>query len=74
MDISTKNSNPDKSEQWGTRRSFPYMYFKFGVTESWESSETENAIHFEPHTFHIFRILAYITALVSAWFKMKFMS
>ena len=33
-------------------------YLKFGITKAWESTEIENAIHFEWHTFHIIRILA----------------
>ena len=50
-------------------RSLPYL--KFGVTEAWESTETVNTIHFEPHTFHIFRILARPAAFVSAWFDIE---
>ena len=39
-------------------RSLPYVIF--GVTKAWESTETDNAIHFEWHTcsFCIFHILA----------------
>ena len=50
-------------------RSLPYL--KFGVTEAWESTEIENTIYFEPHTFHIFRILARLAAFVSAWFDIE---
>ena len=48
------------------------MYLKFGVTEAWESIETENAIHFEPHPFLIFHILKHPAAFVSAWLNIKF--
>ena len=48
------------------------MYFKFGVTEAWESIETENTIHFEPHPFLIFHILKCSAAFVSAWLNIKF--
>ena len=44
---------------------------KFRVIEAWESAKTENTIHFEPHTFHIFCILAHPAAFVSAWLDME---
>ena len=44
---------------------------QFRVTKARESTQTENAIHFEPHTFHIFRVLAPPTALASAWFDIE---
>ena len=46
-------------------RSLPYL--KFGVTETREGTGTVRAIHFEPHTFHIFRILARPAAFVGTW-------
>ena len=30
------------------------LYLKFGVMDTRESGKTENAIHWEQHTFHIF--------------------
>ena len=52
----------NQSHAW---RSLPYL--KFGVNEAWESTETENTIHFEWYNFHIFHILACPVALVSTW-------
>ena len=40
------------------------MYLKFGVTEAWESIETENSIHLELHPFLIFHILKHPAALL----------
>ena len=51
------------------RRSLPYL--KFGVTKAWESTETENAMHFDWPSFRIFHILTRPAAFVSAWLDIK---
>ena len=54
-------------------RSLPYS--KFGVIKAWESTETENALHFEPHVhvpFKFSHFPARPAAFVSVWLHMKF--
>ena len=44
---------------------------KFRVTKAWENTETENAIHYEWHTFHFFCTLARPVAFINAWLDIE---